>query len=332
MPTISVIIPAYNVERTILQTISSIQKQTFKDLEIIVINDGSSDRTLELLSTVTDARLKVYSYPNGGLPTARNRGISRARGEYISFIDADDLWTVDKLEKQLAALQANPNAGVAYSWFTAMIEPKDVGDVSFVLGKKAFFQGNVYDRLLIDNFVGNGSNLLVKSSAIESVGNFDPTLKACEDWDYYLRLARQTDFAVVPEYQIFYRKTAGTMSSHGSTMEREGLKVIDKVFNSVTQSQSLKNKSIANFYRYCGKVYIDNAVTPEDVRQSKQKLIKAIALNPGIIFSSDTWILFFKIVLIQLLPKQLAKNIISILKKLFVNKKISNPDLGRVIN
>lgn len=331
MPTISVIIPAYNVERTILQTISSIQKQTFKDLEIIVINDGSSDRTLELLSTITDARLKVYSYPNGGLPTARNRGIYRARGEYISFIDADDLWTVDKLEKQLAALQANPDAGVAYSWFTIMIEPEDTADVSFVLGKRVFFQGNVYDRLLIDNFVGNGSNLLVKSSAIESVGNFDPSLKSCEDWDYYLRLARQTDFVVVPEYQIFYRKTAGTMSSQGSTMEREGLKVIDKVFNSVTQSQSLKNKSIANFYRYCGKVYIDRADKPEDVRQSKQKLIRAIALNPGIIFSSDTWILFFKIVLIQLLPKQVAKNAISILKKLFFNQK-SGPDLERVIN
>lgn len=331
MPTISVIIPAYNVERTILQTISSIQKQTFKDLEIIVINDGSSDRTLELLSTITDARLKVYSYPNGGLPTARNRGIYRARGEYISFIDADDLWTVDKLEKQLAALQANPDAGVAYSWFTIMIEPEDTADVSFVLGKRVFFQRNVYDRLLIDNFVGNGSNLLVKSSAIESVGNFDPSLKSCEDWDYYLRLARQTDFVVVPEYQIFYRKTAGTMSSQGSTMEREGLKVIDKVFNSVTQSQSLKNKSIANFYRYCGKVYIDRADKPEDVRQSKQKLIRAIALNPGIIFSSDTWILFFKIVLIQLLPKQVAKNAISILKKLFFNQK-SGPDLERVIN
>lgn len=332
MPTISVIIPAYNVERTILKAISSVQKQTFKDLEIIVINDGSQDRTLKLLSTITDARLKVYSYPNGGLPTARNRGISKAKGEYISFIDADDLWTVDKLEKQLAALQSNPNAGVAYSWFTIMIEPEDIADISFVLAKRVFFQGNVYDRLLIDNFVGNGSNLLVKSSAIESVGNFDPTLKSCEDWDYYLRLARQTDFIVVPEHQIFYRKTAGTMSSQGSTMEREGLKVIDKVFNSVTQSQSLKNKSIANFYRYCGKVYIDNAVTPEDIQQSKQKLIRAIALNPWIILNPDTWILFFKIVLIQLLPKQVAKNIISILKKLFLNEKVSSPDLERVIN
>ncbi len=92
MPKISVVVPAYNSQNTISETITSVLQQTFSDFELIVINDGSTDRTLELLSDVKDARLKVYSYPNGGLPTARNRGIVRATGEFISFIDADDLW------------------------------------------------------------------------------------------------------------------------------------------------------------------------------------------------------------------------------------------------
>ncbi|MBD0347380.1 MAG: glycosyltransferase family 2 protein, partial [Coleofasciculus sp. Co-bin14] len=87
-PSISVIIPAYNVERTILETIESVQQQTLSDFELIVINDGSTDRTLELLNTVKDPRLKVFSYTNGGLPTARNRGISHATGEFIAFLDA----------------------------------------------------------------------------------------------------------------------------------------------------------------------------------------------------------------------------------------------------
>src|SRR5690242_20728341 len=99
-PQISVIIPVYNGERTILETIASVQQQTFSDFELIVINDGSTDRTLELLNSVEDPRLKILSYSNGGLPVARNRGISHATGEFITFIDADDLWTSDKLEAQ----------------------------------------------------------------------------------------------------------------------------------------------------------------------------------------------------------------------------------------
>ena len=89
MPKISVVVPAYNSQSTILETIYSVLQQSFSDFELIVINDGSTDKTLRLLSTVNDARLKVYSYPNGGLPAARNRGIVRATGQFISFIDAD---------------------------------------------------------------------------------------------------------------------------------------------------------------------------------------------------------------------------------------------------
>ena len=113
MSTISVIVPAYNAEKTVLETITSVLNQTFSDFELIVVNDGSTDRTLELLSTVKDHRLKIFSYPNGGVPVARNRGLSHATGDFIAFLDADDLWTPDKLELQLATLQQHPDAGTA---------------------------------------------------------------------------------------------------------------------------------------------------------------------------------------------------------------------------
>jgi glycosyltransferase involved in cell wall biosynthesis len=116
MPLTSIIIPAYNVQRTIQETIRSVQNQTVDDFEIIVINDGSTDDTLAVLESIDDPRLKIFSYENGGLSTARNRGIQNATGEYISFVDADDLWTPDKLERQLLALKSNTNAKVAYSW------------------------------------------------------------------------------------------------------------------------------------------------------------------------------------------------------------------------
>lgn len=326
MTIISVIIPAYNAQRTILATIESVQQQTFKDIEIIVINDGSSDRTLEILETINDRRLKVYSYPNGGLPTARNRGIALAKGQYLSFIDADDLWTPDKLEKQLAALQRNPKASVAYSWTAVMLESKNyLGKLDFFSGKRVAFTGDVYAKLLVNNFIGNGSNILVKKEAIDLVGNFDPGFKSCEDWDYFLRLAAKCRFVVVPEHQILYRKTATTMSSKGLVMETEGLKVINKVFQTVPQKlQHLKKRSIANFYRYCGKIYVDGSVCSSDLDLGKAKLAKAIAFDPLILFSSDTYILLSKILLKQLLPDRLVKSLISLLKKPFAMKGLKS--------
>src|SRR3569832_167033 len=115
MPLVSVIIPVYNGEKTIQYTIESVLKQTCSDFELLVINDGSQDSTLELVSSFQDDRLKVLSYPNAGLAASRNRGIASASGEYLSFIDADDLWTPNKLDSQLKALQENTEAAVAYS-------------------------------------------------------------------------------------------------------------------------------------------------------------------------------------------------------------------------
>ncbi|MCF3623160.1 glycosyltransferase family 2 protein, partial [Planktothrix agardhii] len=116
MPKISVIIPVYNGEKTIQKTIESVLQQTWQDFELIVINDGSQDATLEILSSIQDPRLRILSYSNAGLASSRNRGITEATGEYISFLDADDLWTPDKLEAQFQALEEHPEAAVAYSW------------------------------------------------------------------------------------------------------------------------------------------------------------------------------------------------------------------------
>jgi glycosyltransferase involved in cell wall biosynthesis len=188
MPSISVIIPTYNADRTILETIESVQNQTFTDFEIIVINDGSTDRTLEVLQSVSDDRLKIFTYENSGASTARNRGIACAAGDYLTFIDADDLWAPDKLELQLAALREPPEAGVAYSWTIFMQEEKD-GSRSLHAGEPVLHQGDVHAELLICNFIASGSNILMRKQVIDQVGLFDTNLARTEDWDYYLRLA-----------------------------------------------------------------------------------------------------------------------------------------------
>ncbi|GAB1545029.1 glycosyltransferase [Scytonema sp. NUACC21] len=284
-PLVSIIVPAYNAERTILDTIQSVQQQTFSNFEIIVINDGSTDNTLELLKSVCDERLKVFSYKNGGISTARNYGISHARGEFIAFLDADDLWTTDKLELQLAALQKHPKAGVAYSWTYFWHEKKSVYE-----GKPIFFQGNVQANLLVDDFISSGSNTLIRRQAIESTGEFDPTLISCADWDYWIRLAVNWDFVVVPKHQVYYRVSPNSISSNIEVVEKSAMAVVEKAFeNAPTNLRYLKNQSLARVYQYCTQKYLQRKENSFDaVNQAAKRLSIAIYLHPPILLQKYT--------------------------------------------
>lgn len=309
---ISVIIPTYNAERTILKTITSVLQQTFSDFELIVINDGSTDQTLELLSTVKDPRLKFFSYPNGGVAVARNHGISHATGDLIAFLDADDLWTPDKLELQLASLQQHPEAGVVYSWTYNMDEKGE----SFSAGNHFFYIGNVYAQLLVDNFIVNGSNCLIRRQAFESVGEFDPSVTGADDWDYWLRLALHWPFVVVPKPQIFYRQSSGSVSSKVEVMEKNLLRVIEKGFQAAPPGmQSLKNQSLAHTYRYLAQTYFTRVKSAYGAEQAAQKLWMAIRLYPWIL--QDSWTINFllKLLLIRLIPYKMSRHLLQVISK-----------------
>lgn len=282
MPKISIIIPAYNAEKTITETWESIQNQTYSDWEVIAVDDGSTDNTLTLLKTIDDPRLKVFSYPNAGVSIARNRGLAEATGDYIAFLDADDLWTPDKLELQLAALESNPHAGVAYSWVIFFNSERNTKS----LGTPNFFEGNVYRSLLLNNFVANGSNPLVSRAAVKSVGEFDPTFPHCADWDYYLRLAAQWPFVVVPQHQIFYRQSTGSMTSKIESIEAQLLTMLEKQFTTIAplECQGLKPQSLAWIYEYCTQQYLEYGSSRQDIERAMQKLWQAIRLHPPIIF------------------------------------------------
>ncbi|MCL1465901.1 glycosyltransferase family 2 protein [Argonema galeatum] len=325
MPVISVIIPAYNAEKTILETIQSLQKQTFTDFEIIVINDGSTDGTVELLNAIEDSRVKVFSYENGGLPVARNRGIDRATGEYITFVDADDLWTPDKLELQLTALRQHPEAGIAYSW-TAFINENS----EFLYAwEPLYYEGNVYPKLLIRNFISSGSNIMGRREFIEAAGRFDPTLKSAEDWDYYIRLAALCPFVLVPKYQILYRRSSQSMTSKVDVMEKYGLTVIERAFQEAPpELQFLKNQSLAYQYRFLTQLSIAHVLDDKGVRQAIQKLQKAIQCYPKILLDRQTMRLVLKLGLMRLLPYKLSSNFTQFIGKIFPASSTKNLRLG----
>lgn len=318
-PLISVIIPAYNAEQTLLETIKSVQKQTFSDFEIIVINDGSTDRTLQLLQSVEDKRLKVFSSENNGVSVARNRGISQANGEFITFIDADDLWTDDKLELQLAALKQHPEAGVAYSWTYNMSEK---GELFHPV--EPLFNGNIYAELLVWNFISNGSNVLIRRQAIETVGDFNPIFSYCADWDFYLRLAAIYPFVVVPKHQILYRLSVGSMSSKLETAKEEAFLALEKAFCIVPpELQHLKNQSLANVYQYYAEVYLrDINNNTGDVNQVIQNLLAGLRLYPQNFLNSYTQRLVIKTLLIKLLSPKLASRLLQLISKFRKSSKL----------
>ena len=316
MSIVSVIIPAYNSEKTILATLESVQGQTFSDFELIVIDDGSTDRTVDLANTLQDSRLKVFSYQNGGVSVARNRGIQHASGDFISFIDADDLWLPDKLQLQLESLQKNPEAGVAYSW-TTFVDEK--GTVLYTQ-EPVFHEGNVYPQLLVENFILNGSNVLIRRRFVEAVGNFHASLRYAEDWEFYIRLADLCTFVVVPKHQIIYLRSPQSATSNVDEMERDLIAHITKVFQTVpSKFQSLKNLSLACAYRYLAQQYISYELTDAAVSQAGQKLRQAVRLEPKILLDKHTQKLAIKLFLMQILPYEFVSNLKKSIRKPSLN-------------
>jgi glycosyltransferase involved in cell wall biosynthesis len=224
MEWVTVIIPAYNAERTIDETLRSVRFQTHRRLEVIVIDDGSTDATPQIAAghAAADVRVKLIRQRNSGVAAARNRGIAAANGDLIAPIDADDLWHPTKIERQLAALKQGGDAvGLVYCW-SALIDEK-----SQIIGHSSapIYSGRVFEKLLEGNFCGNGSSVLMRKSAVLAAGGYDPSLRArggegCEDFQLYLRIATQNEFAVVPGYLTGYRQLADAMSADVMQMLR----------------------------------------------------------------------------------------------------------------
>lgn len=255
MPLISVIIPVYNGDRTIKETVESVLNQTFRDFELIVIDDGSIDRTLEVLSAIHDPRMQIFSYQNAGLAASRNRGLAIASGEYVSFLDADDLWMPNKLLAQLRTLIKDMWASVAYSWTDYIDESGN-----FVRpGGYLAANGDVLAKLLTIYFLENGSNALISRQAVLDVGGFDETLSAAEDWDLFLKLASRYRFVAVLEVQVLYRLSANSMSADVARQEAACVKVLKRTYKTNPELRRLKKDTWANLYRYLAFKALDGA-------------------------------------------------------------------------
>ncbi len=187
---VSVIIPTFNRRYTIPEAINSVLNQTYQNFEIVVIDDGSSDDTWKIIKKYNTNKIKYIYQKHSGLPAkARNTGIKLASGEYIAFLDSDDIWMPTKLELQVKFLEKHQDYSLVSS---NMLTFGDIKENRKIYNPKFSTSGFVFRKLVLGNFVAN-STAMVRKSAIEDVGYFneDKRLFSVEDFEFYLRIARK---------------------------------------------------------------------------------------------------------------------------------------------
>ncbi len=239
---VSAIIPTYNCAAYLVEAIESILAQTYQDVEIIVIDDGSTDNTRQVLEPYQGRIVYLYQ-ENRGESVARNRGIEVAKGEFIAFLDADDLWLPTKLERQVAAMDLYPEAVLAYSYAYAVDAS---GQQMCFRGSDLLCQGEaglhqVFARLVTGNMIANPGTVLIRKRFLTEGTAFDSTIRWGEDWDLWLRLSLKGPFAFIPEPLACYRMhTAGRRLAIEASDEfvRQNEDILHKVFASLPVAQA----------------------------------------------------------------------------------------------
>ena len=285
VPAVSVILPVFNGEKYIGRTIASVLAQTFADWELIVIDDGSTDNTPQILASLSrDARLKLIRQVNQGASAARNTGLAAAVGDYIAFLDADDLWRPIYLERMLASLWARPEAELAFAGWQYINSDDELLPQTVIP-----FDGNVEraQRELVWHNAILPSAAVARRPTLLELGGFDHTLKACEDWDMWLRLKLRGVFIAVPEILTLYRAHSESRTDDIQNIEREQLRLNEKYVGRADGDPGSwefdKQRAIGSTYFVSGLGYLRTRQAP----QGFEKIIQAISIWPGLLADEE---------------------------------------------
>jgi len=269
-PTASIILPTYNRAELIGRAIKSILSQTYQDFEIIIVDDGSTDNTEEVVRSFDDKRIKyIVNRINKGAAFARNVGIKAAMGEYIAFQDSDDEWLPLKLEKQLKAFDVSPaDVGVVYTGFWK-IKDKKKYYVPFKWVKQK--DGNIHKELIKGNFVGTPA-VLVKKKCFKKSGLFDENLPGLEDWELFIRLSNYYNFKYIEEPLLIAYRSVDSISAYSNALAEALEIIIIKHFEYFAKDR----KTLANHYFTMGISFFSNGET----KKGRYYMISSFKLNP----------------------------------------------------
>jgi glycosyltransferase involved in cell wall biosynthesis len=257
MPLVSVVIPVYNQERYIKEAVESVLGQTYPQVELVVVDDGSTDRTPEILKTY-GSRLRYIRQSNAGAATALNNGIAAATGELVGWLSSDDVYEPAKVQRQVELFQARPEISLTYTDFNVID-----GDGRLIRTVRSPYYSDRKEfirRLILGNFV-NGSSVIAKKKALVDTGLFDPVMTYHADANMWLRLLKRHEFGHVNEVLLNYRWHAGNASNNVAAMRRHRYVYFDKIW------ETLEPKDVVNgggatqdFERFRGQALVANGL------------------------------------------------------------------------
>lgn len=266
-PLFSVVIPAYNAARTLEATVRSAANQTVRDLEIVIVDDGSRDDTLAVARAIAEPRVRVLTQPNGGAAAARNTGIEAATGKYVALLDADDLWVPAKLERQLEVLESggSTHASQCGAYF--------VNNELQVLSVHPCPEGPqpLVDTLLFKNLPAFLSALVVRRDRLVEVGMFDTALEILEEWDMALKMSRFCGMWNVEEPLVLYRVHAGNRHRNVDIHIKPGLLILQRLFAEPSlppEIRRMRARIYGTFYRTLAGGYFNAGQLPQFARWS----------------------------------------------------------------
>lgn len=246
---VSVIIPTYNRADLLPEAIDSVLAQTWKEIEIIVVDDGSTDRTEETVRRYDD-RVRYFYKENGGPSSARNFGVSKAHGDLIAFLDSDDMWEPNKLDIQMNFLHSHP-------------EVELISCGSYVLGKrrrrkspvKGNLSGDLFLTLYQRSFINTSSVVLIRHCFLQ-VGQFDETIQTAEDYDLWLRVARRFPMAYLDQPLVGIRRHLNKLSKNKLELRRNAIQVLQKQYDPKRVPERIYRRRLADLYIYLGREYL----------------------------------------------------------------------------
>lgn len=269
-PTVSIIIPTYNRRQSIGRSIKSVLNQTYRDFELIIVDDGSTDGTREIVAGFNDSRIRYIRHDkNRGEAAARNTGIKVARGEYIASHDSDDEWLPEKLAKQVRAFEnCSPEIGVVYTAFWKEENGKETYIPFAWVNKK---EGNIHQELLRGNFIGSPVTL-IKRECFEKVGMFDEGMFHLVDWELWLRISKYYHFKYIDEpLAVAHYHSDNVSFNYQAFIEALEL-VLEKYSNEFSGDKNL----LVKHYGEIGNLLVVN----KETQNGRSYLIKALKLSP----------------------------------------------------
>ncbi|MGG6293246.1 glycosyltransferase [Leptolyngbya sp. AN02str] len=298
MPKVSVIIPAYNSMKYLPETVASVQAQTFRDYEVLIVDDGSSDSIYQWYGTLNDPRIQLIKQMNQGASTARNTGIAKSTGEYLAFLDADDLWLPTKLENQVHLFERSPECGLVHTWLSLI----DANGRRTGRTFQPTTEGHAWAQLVERNTIGCCS-VMVRRECFDAAGVFDTSLRSAEDWDMWLRIAAQYPIGLVPKPLALYRLLPSSKSKNCQLVEASLTQIIEKTFRAVTPDYAhLKNHSYG--YAYLNLAWKSIQSYDRDWQRAIAFQRQALQYHPKLSQSRDYWRLSLAIASMRCLGSQ----------------------------